>query len=74
MDRINREVIKTDLHTNSINREEGLLFSRSWKPFIHSVRERRRRLLQDGQFFSRPFRPQYPCITLIQMKNCVLYV
>jgi hypothetical protein len=50
MDRIIREVIKTDLHTNSINREEGLLFSRSWKPLIHSVRERRR-LLQDGQIF-----------------------
>jgi len=55
MDHIIREVIKTDLHTNSINREEGLLFSRSWKPLIHSLRERRRRLLQDGQIFSGPF-------------------
>jgi hypothetical protein len=74
MDRITREVIKTDLHTNSINREEGLLFSRSWKPLIHSVRERKRRLLQDGQLFSRPFWPQYLCATLRQMKNYVLYV
>jgi len=48
MDRISREVIKTDLRTNSINREEGLLFSRSWKSLIYSVRERKRRLLQDG--------------------------
>jgi hypothetical protein len=50
-----RELIKTDLHTNNINREEGLLFNRSWKPLINSVRERRRRLLQDGKYFPGPF-------------------
>jgi len=55
MDHIIKELIKTDLHTNSINSEEGLLFGRSWKPLIHSARERRRRLLQDSQYFPGPF-------------------
>jgi hypothetical protein len=55
MDHIINEVIKADFHTNNISREKDLLFSRSWKPLIHSLRERRRRVLQDGQFFTGPF-------------------
>jgi hypothetical protein len=55
MDYIIREVIKTELHTNIINREDNLVFSRSQKTLIHCLRERRRRLLQDGQFFTALF-------------------
>jgi hypothetical protein len=49
MDRIIREAIEIELHLKKINREDGLRLSRSWKPFIHSLKGRRKHPIQHCQ-------------------------
>jgi hypothetical protein len=39
MDYIMKEAIQIELHPSNINREDGFLLSRSWKPLIHSLKE-----------------------------------
>jgi len=42
MGSLTREVIETELHADNLNREEGFFLSKSWKPLVQTLEERKK--------------------------------
>jgi hypothetical protein len=46
-----REAIDIKFHPNNLNREVGFPLSGSWKPYVYSLKERKKKFLFKNNYF-----------------------